>query len=165
MRKKRKQRKQSNSARSLPRHPFLPSLHLTVWMRLTCVAIALCLVFVPAVSSGASAEGNSGPAKDQKEKRSHQNDFLIFGTVFTDQGFSLPGAIIRVRRSGEKKVAGEATADRRGEFAVRVPQGAEYEITVAAKGFQDETRKIDAQSGNREDLVFRLRPVSGGKPK
>ena len=134
-------------------------------MRLPCVALALCLVLVPTVSSRGSAEGYGGPAADQKEKRSHQNDFLIFGTVFTEQGFSLPGAAIRVRRSGEKKVAGEATADRRGEFAVRVPQGAEYEITVAAKGFQDETRKIDAKLGNREDLVFRLRPASGGKAK
>jgi hypothetical protein len=42
--------------------------------------------------------------------------------VFTDQGFALPGARVRVRRADEKKPKWEATSDRRGEFAVRVPE-------------------------------------------
>ena len=160
-----KKRKRSNCARSLPRHPFLAASHLNIRMRPSCVTLALWLVFAPAVSGRGNAGGPGGPAADQKERRGHQNDFLIFGTVFTEQGLSFPGANIRVRRAGEKKIAGEATSDRRGEFAVRVPQGAEYEIAVAAKGFQDETRKIDARLGNREDVVFRMKPARGGKKK
>jgi len=39
------------------------------------------------------------------------------------------------------------------------------EMTVTATGYQGETRKIDAKTGNRADLVFRLSPAPGGKPK
>lgn len=101
----------------------------------------------------------------QRDKGSHQDDFLVFGTVFTEKGFALPGAEVRVRRAGERKTRWEARSDRRGEFAVRVPRGAEYEMRVAAAGYQEQTRKIDARTGNREDLVFRLPPASGGKPR
>lgn len=101
----------------------------------------------------------------QGKKGAHEEDFLLFGTVFTEQGFALPGAEIRVRRAGERKGRWEARSDRRGEFAVRVPRGAEYEISVSAKGYQGQTRKIDAKTGNRQDLVFRVQPASGGKPK
>ncbi len=32
---------------------------------------------------------------DQRKKGVHEEDFLLFGTVFTEQGFALPGAEIR----------------------------------------------------------------------
>ena len=134
-------------------------------MRLICAALTCCLALAPASLSRGRAERLDGAATDQKERRSHQNDFLIFGTVFTEKGLSFPGAAIRVRRAGEKKVLGEATSDRQGEFAVRVPQGTEYEITVSANGFQDEIRKLDAKVGDREDVVFRMKPATGGKTK
>jgi hypothetical protein len=104
-------------------------------------------------------------AEAQGKKGAHEEDFLLFGTVFTEQGFALPGAEVRVRRAGERKTHWEARSDRRGEFAVRVPRGAEYEMSVSAKGYQEQTRKIDAKAGNHEDLVFRMQPASGGKPK
>ena len=85
--------------------------------------------------------------------------------MFTEKGFALLGAEIRVRRAGESKSRWEARSDRRGEFAVRVPRGAEYEMSVSAKGYQQQMRRIDARTGNHEDLVFRLQPASGGKPK
>ncbi len=101
----------------------------------------------------------------QSKKGAHENDFVLFGTVFAEKGFALPGAEVRVRRAGERKPRWEARSDRRGEFAVRVPRGAEYEMSVSAKGYQEQTRKIDARTGSREDLLFRLQPASGGKPK
>jgi carboxypeptidase family protein len=101
----------------------------------------------------------------QSKKGAHENDFVLFGTVFTEKGFALPGAEVRVRRAGERKPRWEARSDRRGEFAVRVPRGAEYEMSISAKGYQEQTRKIDARTGSREDLLFRLQPASGGKPK
>lgn len=104
---------------------------------------------------------DNGPQR----KGARENDFLLFGTVFTEQGFALPRAEIRVRRAGERKVRGEARSDRRGEFAVRVPRGAEYEVSIAAAGYQEQTRKIDARTGSREDIVFRLQPTPGGKRK
>jgi len=160
----RKKRRQSNHAAPLPRHPFLPNLHPIVCMRRMCLALIICFVF-PSVVSGGESGRNSGWREEQKEKRSNANRYLIFGTVLNDQGFSLPGAVIRVRRSGEEKIATETTSDRRGEFAVRVLQGAEYDVTVTAKGFQDAVRKIDARLGDREDLVFRMQPLKRERPK
>ena len=108
---------------------------------------------------------SSAAGEPQRDKGSHQDDFVVFGTVFTEKGFALPGAEVRVRRAGGRKTRWEARSDRRGEFAVRVPRGAEYEMTVTAAGYQEQARKINARTGNREDLVFRLPPASGGKPK
>lgn len=100
---------------------------------------------------------------ERQKKGSHEHDFLLLGTVFTEQGFALPGAAIRVRRAGESKVRWEGRSDRRGEFALRIPQGAEYELSVTASGYREQTRKINAKTGDREDLVFRLTPAQGGK--
>jgi hypothetical protein len=106
------------------------------------------------------------PEKNEKKKKhSHEHDFLLIGTVFTEKGFSLEGAGLQVRRMTEVKFRWEARSDRRGEFAIRVPQGADYQIVVLAKGFQGQTRTVDAKSGDREDLVFRLVPASQGKSK
>src|ERR1700690_2112080 len=40
-------------------------------------------------------------AADQNQSTPHAHDFVIFASVFTQQGFSLPGAKVRVRRAGE----------------------------------------------------------------
>lgn len=99
----------------------------------------------------------------QKEKK-RQPDFLIFGTVFDEKGFALAGAEVRARVAGEKKVRGEAYSDRRGEFGIRVPVGAEYEVTVKAEGYETQVLKVNAASGaNREDVAFRMKPATGGK--
>ncbi len=93
-----------------------------------------------------------------------KNEFLIFGTVFTPEGFALPGTRIHVRRTEEKKWRWEATSDARGEFAVRVPRGAQYEMEASAKGFAPLTRKVESRTGDRVDLAFRLeRSPRGGK--
>jgi carboxypeptidase family protein len=114
------------------------------------------------MASGVIATPTRATAQNQPSQ--HANDFVIFASVFTQQGFSLPGAKVRVRRVDEKKFRWEAMSDRRGELGVRVKQGAEYELTIEAIGFKPETRKIDAREGNREDLTFQLEPVAGGKP-
>ncbi len=99
------------------------------------------------------------PAGDaQNSSGSHAHDFVIFATVFTDRGFALTGARARVRRSDEKKFRWEAMSDHQGELAVRVPQGAEYELTIEARGFKTQTRKIDAREANRTDLTIRMEP-------
>ena len=92
--------------------------------------------------------------------------------MFTDRGFALTGARARVRRSEEKKFRWEAMSDHQGELAFRVPQGAEYEMTIEARGFKTQTRKIDAREDNQADLTIRMEPLTepqtekgkGGKP-
>ncbi len=91
------------------------------------------------VNPPAPAESSSS-----KPKHSHAHDFLIRGTVFTPNAFAFPGLHLRIRRAGEKKFRWETYTDSRGEFAVRVPQGLQYEVVIVAKGFADQTRTIDA---------------------
>src|SRR4029077_16893730 len=90
----------------------------------------------------------SSSANSSGRKYSHANDFLIRGTVFTDKALSFPGVQLRIRRSGEKKFRWEDQTNSRGEFAIRVPQGIQYEMVARTKGFADQTRTIDARTGS-----------------
>jgi hypothetical protein len=122
-----------------------------------CLALNLASWLVPPSLSTQQEKGKQAAFRGQ---------FLVFGTGFAEPGFVLPGAEILVRRVGEHKVRWQARSDRRGEFAVRVPNGARYQIAVSAKGYQEQARELDATLGNREDGVFRLRPArrSPGPP-
>jgi hypothetical protein len=128
-----------------------------MWFRpaVLILGVVAVLVLPPAAVSDEQATKRPRPCEQ----------FLIFGTVFQDSGYLLPGAEIRVRRAGEKKVRWRQVSDRRGEFGVCVPTGAEYELTVKAKGFEEHSRKIDARTGNREDLIVKLKPLPGGEKK
>ncbi len=128
------------------------------------ISVAILLL---GLASWLSPATGAIPQKEKSRKEALEKEFLLFGTVFTEQGFALPGCEIRVRGAGERKVRWEARSDRRGEFAIRVPVPAdtEYEMTVLAKGYQEQTRRVDARTGSREDLVFRLQPATEGKKK
>ena len=142
------------------RHPLSSSSHLT-FVRLTiALAVMACL------ASGAFGFEPAGRA--QNSSGSHAHIFVIFATVFNGQGFALPGARARVRRWDQKKFRWEGMSDHQGEVAFRVPPDAEYELTIEARGFKPETRKIDAREDNQADLTIRMEPQSdtgtGGKP-
>ena len=118
--------------------------------------------------SGTSASPQPSPsagAPAKKKKHSYADDFLVRGTVFTPDGLSFPGVELRLRRSGEKKFRWETYTNLRGEFAVRVPQGADYEVAARAKGFAEQSRALDAKNGREESLVFRMEPVKPGAKK
>jgi hypothetical protein len=155
VRGKTRKRTKKKASSSFARHP-LPSFgHLiSVRFRSTLLSLAWLVAAVSVSASGASAQSEG----------KHAHDFLIFVSVFNNRGFALPGARARVRRAEEKKSRWEALSDRRGEFAVRVPEGSKYELTVDANGFKSETRKIDAREVNRADLSIQMEPLAGGKP-
>jgi hypothetical protein len=118
----------------------------------------------PAPALSASPSTSACSSKPGKKKYNHANDFLIRGTVFNEQALSFPSVQLRIRRAGEKKFRWETYTNSRGEFAVRVPQGADYEMVVRAKGFAEQTRAIDAKTGDYEgNLVFRMRLEGGDK--
>jgi hypothetical protein len=118
----------------------------------------------PAPASSAPPAPATAPSKPDKTKYSHKNDFLIRGTVFDDKALSAPGVQLRIRRTGDKKFRWESYTNSRGEFAVRVPQGSDYEMVIRAKGFAEQTRNIDAKNGgNEERLVFRMELAAGDK--
>ncbi len=157
-------RSTNNSSGPSSRHPFPRSRHLTRWTLALGILLGLTgSVGAPGRNTPAATSPGAGPAQHKKGK--HAIDYLLVAAVFTDQGFALPGARIRVRRAGERKVRRETFSNSRGEFALRVPQSAQYEMTVEAKGYQPERRTIDAREGDRQDLVFQLRPAPGGKKK
>lgn len=141
------------------RHPLSPFGHLTL-VRLTIALAGLVWLAgaMLALEPASGAQNSSG---------SHAHDYVIFVTVFTERGFALTGARARVRRSEEKKFRWEGMSDHQGEVAFRVPQNAEYEMTIEARGFKTQTRKIDARQDNQADLTIRMEPQtesgSGGK--
>jgi hypothetical protein len=130
------------------RHPFSSFGHLTL--------VRLTIAFVSLILLASATFAFQRAANAQSSSSSHAHDFVIFTTVFTDKGFALPGALVRVRRSEEKKFRWEAMSDQQGELAFRVPQNAEYEMTIEARGFKTQKRKIDARTDNRADLTIRL---------
>ncbi len=150
-------------------------MHRPQWKTILCTAMllawfdtALGQAQEPTPPPPTSAPTATGPAtppsKPGKKKYSHVNDYLIRGTVFTDRALSFPGAQLRIRKVGEKKFRWESYTNSRGEFAVRVPQGSDYELVVRAKGFAEQTRAIDAKNGaNEESMVFRMQPAAGDK--
>jgi hypothetical protein len=120
----------------------------------------------PAPPPATPAEQTPAPApsKPGKSNHNHADDFLVRGTVFNEKALSFPGVRVRIRRAGEKKFRWETYTNSRGEFAVRVPQGADYEIVVQMKGFVEQKRAVDAKTGgNYESMAFRLEPDTGGK--
>ena len=150
-------------------------MHRPQWITIFCTA---ALIAWPAASYARGQEAAApppsavsrakmpmtAPSKTDKKKYSHVNDFLIRGTVFTDKALSFPGVLLRIRRAGEKKFRWESYTNSRGEFAVHVPQGSNYEMVIHAKGFAEQTRTINAKTdGNEESMVFRMQPTSGGK--
>ena len=117
---------------------------------------------VPASSVTPAQETAAKPDKPSKKKYSHADDFLIRGTVFNEQALSFPGVELRFRKEGQKKYRWDTYTNSRGEFAVRVPQGSNYEVLVHVKGFADQMKTVEAKGGgNEESLVFRMEPVTG----
>lgn len=89
--------------------------------------------------------------------------FLIVGTVFDEKALSLLGVQIRIRRTDEKKARWETYTNSRGEFAVRVLPGYEYEVVTHVKKYQDQKQTVDAKVDVQQRLSIKLQPVEQGK--
>ncbi len=151
-------------------HRFSPFHHHTFVRAMLACLLPLWL------AAASLAAGPARPPQSSSSSGSHAHDFLIFSTVFTSQGFALYGAHMRVRRAGEKKYRWEAMSDHSGELAIRVPQNAQYEMMIEAKGFKAQTLRVDATQGARADLTIHMEPLAaapsgphaeppaGGKP-
>jgi|SRR5215470_14135264 len=114
----------------------------------------------PSTAAPASVESSN----KKKTTSRHQHDFLIKGTVFTQEGLSFAGARVRIRKVGEKSFHWQDVANSRGEFAIRVVQGAQYEVVVDAKGCKEQKKPVDATGSERiEDVVFHMER-EGSKP-
>lgn len=93
---------------------------------------------------------------------------MIIGTVFNDKALSFPGVQVRIRQTGEKKFRWETYTNSRGEFAVRVPPGYDYEVVIQEKNYAGQTRSVDGKVDVQQRLSVQLEPLSktktGAKP-
>lgn len=113
----------------------------------------------------ASTQESSSTAKH----KSKIPPFLILGTVFNEHALAFPGVEIRIRRKGEKKFRYDTYTNSRGEFAIRVPDGIEYEVVVREKNYKEQSQGVVANKADvQKRLTFKLestKPVKAGDPK
>jgi hypothetical protein len=88
---------------------------------------------------------------------------VVAGTVFRENGFSLPGAAVTlavkdasgVPNKRAKKL--QAVSDSRGEFAFRVPPGeATYVVRASLKGFQSIEKEASVSGEERVEVTLVL---------
>jgi hypothetical protein len=119
-----------------------------------CFVVALLSIYAAA---GATSAGSA--------QKTRQPDFLVYATIYNDQGFTVRNARARMSVAGKNKWRWETTSDDQGEFALHVPEGALYDLRVDAKGYQPLTQSVDATQTDRDDLGLHLVPLGGGKSK
>ena len=89
---------------------------------------------------------------------------MLTGTVFNEKVLAFPAVRVRIRQTSEKKFRWDTYTNSRGEFAVRVPEGREYEVLVQAKNFKEQSQTVKADAGSIQlRLSFRLEPATPGK--
>lgn len=97
----------------------------------------------------------SHPASSEKKKE--EPHALLFGTVFTEDGFALPGIRVSVKRKEAAKAQWHEVSDRRGEFAVRLPPGpATYEVSTHSEEYENQSKTLEVRGTERVDVLFRL---------
>jgi Carboxypeptidase regulatory-like domain len=126
----------------------------------------------PPTDSEGSASGARGHSSQSEAGSSTKTikplpSFLIIGTVFNEHALSFPGVQVRIRQVGEKKFKWQTYTNSRGEFAVRVFPGYEYEVVVHVKKYEDQTQNVDAKVDVQQRLSIKLEPQkakTGAKP-
>ncbi len=137
------------------------------WWIIVLAASAACVPVLAGQEPTTPPASGSPPTESSssnKNKRSHASDLLLRGTVFNERGLAMREVKLRIRRANEKKSRWETYTNSRGEFAIRVPPGSDYEVQAESKGFATQTRAISSkESGGDEKIIFHLEPVKGGK--
>jgi hypothetical protein len=142
-----------------------------------CLGLLLCLGY-PAVGQQPTdtapvASPSQPPAAPPVASRASSSSkgnkkplpvYLITGTVFNEKALSFPDVKVRIRHTSEKKFRWETYTNSRGEFAVRVPEGNEYEVRVQARNFKEQSQTVKVDAGALQpQLSFRLEPATPGK--
>jgi len=141
------------------------------------LGLLLCLAYPVAAQQPADPAPPAAPAQpaatspetsrassSSKGKKKPLPVFLISGTVFDEKALSFPDVKVRIRLTSEKKYRWETYTNSRGEFAVRVPEGNQYEVLVQAKKFKEQSQTVKADAGAvQQQLSFRLEAATQGK--
>lgn len=115
----------------------------------------------PPPPSTSSEQAPKAPPVDRKGRP--LPSFLILGTIFDEKALALPGVRVRIRRSDEKKSRWETYTNSRGEFAVRVVPGYEYEVTFHMNKYRDQSQVVDGKVDVQQRLSIKLQPVAPTK--
>ena len=114
----------------------------------------------------------AAPAQESSSASKHRSKippFLILGTVFNERALAFPGVEVKIRRKGEKKFRYDVYTNSRGEFAIRVPDGIEYEVVVRQKNYKEQSQVIAANMADvQKRLSFKLetaKPAKAGDSK
>jgi hypothetical protein len=101
---------------------------LRVWAGRGGCAFAIFLLLI----LNASLARARNPLPPQSSSHANKNDYaLIYGTVWGPDDRPVAGVPIKIRKASDKKAKWELVSDSHGEFAQRVPVGAEDYIIVA----------------------------------
>ena len=128
----------------------------------------LCAGQLPAPPAPTPPESTTAPnasAQDSSSKPGRTLPaFLILGTVFNERNYAFPGVEVKIRRKGEKKFRYDLYTNSRGEFAVRVPDGIEYEVVVRQKKYKEQSQEVLANLADvQRRLSFKLELVAPQK--
>lgn len=66
---------------------------------------------------------------------------------------AFPGVHLQIRRTNEKKFRWDTYTNSRGEFAIRLPEGQEYEVVVRQKQYKEFSLNIKANSGELQQVL------------
>jgi hypothetical protein len=101
------------------------------------------------------ASGLTLTALDPKEKE--KPEALLSGSVFTAEGFALPGIAVSIKHQDDRKPRWRAVSDSRGEFVVHLPAGAaRYEVTTRSKHHENQTKTVEVRDREVVMVIFRL---------
>jgi Carboxypeptidase regulatory-like domain len=150
---------------------FLIALLFLAAFVLPCLATAQQPVPPPPPPSEAPAHP-AAPAAESSSTSKHKSKvppFLILGTVFNEHALAFPGVEVKIRRKGEKKFRYDTYTNSRGEFAIRVPDGIEYEVVIRQKNYKEQSQDVVANMADvQKRLSFKLetsQPAKAGNPK
>lgn len=126
------------------------------------LALLFVLCFSNTPSNGLVANGAhelpSAPAQHKPDARKEYA--LIFGTVWTADHQPAYGISVKIRRAQDKKARWEVMSDHRGEFAQRVPPGAQDYVIWAdvktQKGKDKPETKVHVEKDERVDVSLHL---------
>ena len=136
-------------------------------------SFAVLLLFLGPVVSAQAPSAPSAPPADAQGTSSYSSSvgrnnkplpvFLILGTVFNEKDLAFPGVQVCIRRTEEKKLHCDTYTNSRGEFAMRVLPGYDYEVVARIKHYEPQSRNISSKSDVQQRLSIRLEPVAQAK--
>lgn len=140
-------------------------MHRRRWIMVVAVLTMSSALAARAAQDQTTSQGSpsSGPGTSSSSQSKHAptQDLLIRGTVFTERALALEGTTLRLHRAGEKKSHWRTVSNFRGEFAIRVPHDAVYEVVAEHKGYEPQTLQVGEKDAER-NVVFHMQPVAGG---